>query len=95
MYLNLFGNIFTDAIYQLIFLCIFITEMCTATCYVNLAIFSESEDVLVVKVSSVLKLLHPAPHGHLDNLQTGAVYLLDQAEDRGKDIGILETKKQI
>ena len=69
--------------------------MCTATCYVNLAIFSESEDVLVVKVSSVLKLLHPAPHGHLDHLQTGAVYLLDQAEDRGENVGILETKEVI
>ena len=69
--------------------------MCTATCYVNLAIFSDSEDVLVVKVSSVLELLHPAPHGHLDHLQTGAIYLLDQAEDRGENVGILETKEVI
>ena len=60
--------------------------MCTATCYVNLAIFSESEDVLVVKVSSVLKLLHPAPHGHLHHFQAGDVNLLDQTQDARQDV---------
>ena len=43
--------------------------------------------------SSVLELLHPAPHGHLHHLQTRPVNLLDQAEDRGENVGILETKK--
>ena len=61
------------------------------TCYVNLAIFSDWEDVLVV--ISVLQLLHPTPHGHLHHLQTGPVNLLDQAEDRGENVGILETEK--
>ena len=49
------------------------------------------EDILVVKHRSVLQLLHPAPHGHLDHLQAGSVNLLDQAENRGENIGILKT----
>ena len=57
--------------------------------------FSDLEDVHVANVNSVLELLHPAPHGHLDHLQTGAVYLLDQAEDRGENVGILKTKEII
>ena len=59
----------------------------------NLASFSDwdREDVLVVEDRSVLQLLHPAPHCHLHNLQTRSVNLLNQAEDRGQDIGILET----
>ena len=57
----------------------------------NLDSCSDWEDVLVVKDRSVLQLLHPAPHGHLDHLQAGPVNLLDQAEDRGENIGILKT----
>ena len=57
----------------------------------NLDSCSDWEDVLVVKDCSVLQLLHPAPHGHLDHLQAGPVNLLDQAEDRGENIGILKT----
>ena len=57
----------------------------------NLDSCSDWEDVLVVEDRSVLQLLHPAPHGHLDNLQAGSVNLLYQAEDRGENIGILKT----
>ena len=57
----------------------------------NLDSCSDWEDVLVVKHRSVLQLLHPAPHGHLDHLQAGPVNLLDQAENRGENIGILKT----
>ena len=41
---------------------------------------------------SVLELLHPAPDGHLHHLQAGPVYLLDQAEDGGQDVGVLQQK---
>lgn len=29
----------------------------------------------------VLELLHPAPDGHLDDLEAWAIYFLDEAED--------------
>ena len=37
----------------------------------------------------VIKLLHPAPDGHLHHLQTGNVNLLDQTQDARQDVGVL------
>ena len=50
----------------------------------------EDDDVL-----SVLELLHPAPHSHLDHLETGAVDLLDQAQDRGEHVGVLDKRDRV
>ena len=50
----------------------------------------ECSDVQYLFLFLVVELLHPAPHGHLDHLQTGDVNLLDEAQDARQDVRILK-----